>query len=215
MAVLEEAIGEGGLKATATGNLPLSLVRAVGEAEREKCEFWDKPHTELDVADLHVARLVASLAGFVRRVKGKFTLTKKYQALRAKGGLAAAYPALFRAIATRYNWAYLDMYDDLRIIQVSFLFTGYLLQRHGDEWRPTAFYEDAFLTAFPSALNEVMPRPYLPPDKQVREAYSARSLHRFAVFMGLAERRRVGDRMSFEHEIRKLPLADEAMRFSL
>ncbi len=219
--MLAEAIGEKGLKPTATGNLPRKTVQAVGQAyasekEHLECSIVGEPRSEPDFEELHVTRLVAAAAGLTHKYQGKFILCRKYRTIKKKMGLAGVYPLLLRAFATRYNWAYQDLFDDLSMIQHTFLFTAYLLQRFGDQWRETAFYEDAFLRAFPQTLEEVPQRQYGTPESTVRHAYTVRALDRFAAFLGLAEMRPIGgDPWDRRYEIRKLPLLDTAIIFAL
>lgn len=219
-ALLVEGIGEKGLKPTETGKLPRNFVRAAelaynGEEYFKEFAPYKGARTELDFRELHVIRLLSELAGLTRKFQGKFVLTGKFKTLRAKKGLAAVYPLLLRAYTTRYNWAYLGYDDDLPLIQQSFLYTVYLLQRFGAEWRETAFYEDLFMTAYPQTLDEVNPTTYGTPEKILRSAYKSRALDNFASFLGLAEMRSIGERQEYCHEIRKLPLIDEVIKFTL
>ncbi len=158
--LLADAIGEQGLKPTAKGNLPRNFCREAALTYLGKQKYWENTryggiNREEDFDDLHVTRLVAELAGLVRKYKGKFILSRNCRHLLAEGGLAAIYPRLFRAYVEQFNWAYRDGHAELRFIQQAFLFTLYLLIRYGDTWRAQAFYEDAFLRAFPMALDDV------------------------------------------------------------
>ena len=125
-------------------------------------------------SDLHVTRLVAELAGLVRKYKGRFILSRDCRRLQAEGGLAAVYPKLFRAYVEQLNWAYRDGYPELRFIQSASLFTLYLLTRYGDNWRPHAFYEDSFLRACPTVLKELPPDPVFTPEEEATATPGAR-----------------------------------------
>jgi len=155
------------------------------------------------------------MAGLIRKYKGKFILSRNYRTLHSKMGMAGMYPLLLRAFATRYNWAYHGWHNDLPIIQHTILFTAYLLHRFGDQWREMASYEDAFLRAFPQTLDKVTPRPYGTPESTVRQMYTLRALDHFAVFLGLAEMRPIGYLKERRCKIRKLPLLDTAVCFTL
>ena len=183
------AIGENGLKATATGNLPLNFVRETALAYlSEERTIHRGFRTEPEFFELHEARLVSGLAGLIRKHKGRFILTGQCRKLMAEGGMAAIYPRLFRAFVEKYNWAYRDHYPAFRIIQQSFLFSLRLFCRFGDEWRPASFYEDCFLRAFPVVLKEAeSERPYMKPEDAVRSCYTWRCLEGFAVSLGLLE----------------------------
>ena len=219
--LLVEAVGDKGLKPTATGNLPVKFLREAGLA------YWGEDgyleHTELgdirtepEFYDMHATRLVAGLAGLIHKYKGKFILSRNCQKLLGKQGLAAVYPRLLRAYVERFNWGYRDGYPDIHFIQHSFLFTLYLFSLYGNEWRPHSFYEDAFLRAFPIVLSEVPPVSHSTPDKIVRDCYSWRCLKDFAGLMGLVEIAPESDK-PFEHrfKLRKLPLLDEVVIFHL
>ncbi len=218
--LLIDAIGDDGLKATATGNLPRNFCREAARAYWGEEEYarWSR-HGELrsedEFAELNVARLVAGLAGLIRKYKGKFIIGKECRKLLAEQGMAGIYPRLFRAFAREYNWGYADRWQEIPMVQHSFLFTLYLLSKHGAEWRSSRFYEDNFLQAFPKVLQEVPPMgEYYSPEKSLRNCYSWRSLERFAGFMGLVEiERDSADRYSEGFYLRKLPLLDYVVQF--
>jgi len=219
--VLAEAAGDGGLKATATGNLPRQFCRDAAlaflgeEGYREKTRHFGI-NTEPDFPELHVTRVVAELAGLVRKYKGKFILGRECRKLLAEGGAPVMYPRLFRAFVGEYNWGYQDRYPDFRIIQQSFPFTLYLLHKYGAEWRPSAFYADCFLRAFPMVLAEIDPSPIGTPEDSAGRCYALRSLERFAEFLGLAEIDLDPDkRFMKEYRLRKLPLLDHIVQFHL
>ena len=133
-----------------------------------------------------------------------------------KHGLAGIYPKLFREFATRYNWAFRDSWQQVPLIQQSFLFTLYLLERHGGDWQPNRYYEDWFLRAFPAVLQEVSPvGEYSTPEKILRSCYSLRCLDSFAGFLGMVEIQREADKRYGNFRLKKLPLLDHVVRFHL
>lgn len=220
--LLTDAIGEDGLKATATGNLPRSFCREaartyLGEEEYQRWSRYGELRSEPEFREMHTTRLVAGLAGLIRKYKGKFILSKDCRKLLAEQGQPGIYPRLFQAFAREYNWAYDDHLGDIPFIQQSFLFSLYLLARYGGEWRSSIFFEDNFLRAFPNLLPQVQPvGNCYSPEKVVRLSYSARCLERFARFFGLVEIERSGiDRYSEEFRVRKLPLLDQVVQFYL
>lgn len=219
--LLADAIGEMGLKATATGNLPRAFCREAAQAYfgEEEYRHWSRigeVRTEPDFKELHVTRLVAELAGLVRKYKGKFILSRECRKILVESGPAGIYPRLFRAFAQKFNWGYQDHYPEIPFVQHSFLFSMYLLDKYGSEWKSSDFYEDCFLAAFPQLLHEVPPLgAYLSAEQQLRRCYSLRSLERFAEFFGLVEVERIGkDRyLPEETRLRKLPLLNLAVQF--
>ncbi len=219
--MLVEAIGEKGLKPTAKGNLPRKVCREAAlaywgeEVYREKTRFGGINREE-DFYDLHIARLVAQLAGLVRKYKGKFILSRNCRALLAGDGLAALYPLLFRTYAEQFNWSYRDRYPELRLIQTAFLFTLHLLTRYGGTWRPHEFYEDSFLRAFPMVLDELPQHPVFSPEEELRRCYTWRTLVHFVGFFGLATVEPVSDkRFGREYRVRSLPLLHASVQFQL
>ena len=116
-----------------------------------------------------------------------------------------------------YEWSYQDRFNELPFLQQSFLFTLYLLHKHGDDWRTNRFYEDLYIKAFPRLLNEVQQiTSYYTPEDCLRHSYAIRCLERFAEFFGLVEIERPGkDRYSEDFRVRKLPLLDQVIQFNL
>ncbi len=219
--LLADAIGEQGLKPTAKGNLPRNFCREAAQFYRgeQRCRRktrYGSINGEEDFDDLHVTRLVAELAGLVRKYRGRFILSRDCRRLLAKHGMSAIYFKLFRAYVERFNWAYRDSYPELRFIQSAFSFTLYLLTRYGDTWRPHQFYEDAFLGAFPMLLDEVPPDSVFSPEETVRNCYTWRSLVDFASFLGLASVEPVSDHFPCnEYRVKALPLLDQLIQFQL
>ena len=219
--LLANAIGEQGLKPTAKGNLPRNFCREaalayLGEQQYRESTRYGGINREEDFADLHVTRLVAVLAGLIRKYKGRFILSRDCRRLLAEGSMVAIYPRLFRAYVEEFNWAYRDGYPDLRFIQHAFLFTLYLLTRYGSTWRPQVFYEDAFLVGFPSLLDEVPPSQVFSPEETVRSAYTRRSLVHFAGFLGLATVEPVSNELLCrEYRVKAQPLLSQIVQFQL
>ena len=216
------AIDEKGLKATAKGNLPLKLCKlAKVDYQKFKPEgdylYRRNISSEEDFDDLHTARIILELSGLLRKTKGRFFLTKKYQQMIKKSGLTGLYPLLLKTYCRKFNWGFRDGYEEIPFIQHSFLFTMYLLKLLGDDWKPFFIYENYFLQAFPMVINEAESEPYRSAEDGVRACYSIRTLDRFLHFMGLTSIEKIpGDKpFKREYRIRKLPLLDEVVRFSI
>ena len=216
------AIDDKGLAATkAKGNLPQKLCKEVW-ADYSKLYTDDfvssfhKVNKEDDFFELHVARIVLELAGFLRKTKGRFYLTQKYKKTVSKSGLKGLYPIIFKTYCREFNWSYWDLYSDAPFIQQSFLFTLYLLKQHGEEMVFTSVYEDDFIRAFPMVINEMEESSYSTPEKDLRRCYYMRAQERFLVFLGLAELEIIkGDKpYDYKYKIRKTPLFDAAIHFN-
>jgi len=220
--MLAAAIGEKGLKPTATGNLPRLFCREAalkywGSVVHEEKTRYGNINKEEDFFDLHVMRIVAELTGLIRKYKGKFILSRECRRLLGESGMTCVYPKLLRTYVEKFNWGYWDGYPDLGFIQQSFLFSLYLLQKYGGDWRPQTFYEDHFLKAFPMILEEVPARPYTNPEQTVRSCYSLRSLEHFFGFLGLANVELITTEQRYPRQFRvkKLPLLGAIVNFSV
>src|SRR5699024_10058802 len=178
---LIEEIGEKGIKPTAKGNLPRALCRGLAEAYqsdfRQDDDVWRSPvSTETDFIELHIAHVVARLAGFVRKYKGRIIGSQKCRQRIRKNDGTGLDPAPLHTYVRKFNWAYWDSYPEVPMVQQSFLFTLYLLTRYGDEERSIEFYVDAFLNAFPVLANEIADEsPYAEtPEKALKRLYTYR-----------------------------------------
>lgn len=219
LVLLVEAIGDKGLKATATGNLPRNFCRESARAFWGEAKYQNRTkifsiRTEPEFQEMHCLRIVAELAGIIRKYKGKFIVAGKYKKMLAESGPAAVYFELFKAYAQQFNWAYLDGYPELDFPRQAFLFTLYLLHKYGGQPRRDTFYEDIFIKAFPQLLDEVTGTPYMSAEETVRSCYSQRSLAGFATFFGLIEFTATNeDYRDRQYEVRKLPLLDQFISF--
>ncbi|MFU8889369.1 MAG: hypothetical protein ACNA8N_12290 [Trueperaceae bacterium] len=192
---LAEALGDAGLKATAKGNLPRAHALAALERYREagwRVSPYLSVRSELDFAPLHVARLVARMAGLVTLRSGHWHATRALRRTLDRSGAAGVYAALFRAFVTKYAWNSADGYPALDIIQASWAYSLLQLLRHGATWRDGGFYADRFVRAFPRAVDEAAVdlrwRSWQrEPHDVVGDAYELRVLERFADFLGLVE----------------------------
>jgi len=218
---LVEAIGESGLKATAKGNLPLKFCKSMAHQLREAADDQRRLRiggirSETDLEQLHCTRLVAELAGLIRKYRGHFVLTRKCKDLLSRHDIGGLYFELFMSDPTQFNWANRDLYPEAEIVQPSFLYTLFLLSSFGDQQRHQQFYEDRFLTAFPMVIEMFEETGYSTAESSARHCYVLRALDRFAAFFGLAEL--VADAQALygnRYIIRKTDLLDRFVTFSL
>lgn len=218
---LVEAIGETGLKATAKGNLPLKFCKQMAQQLREEDDDnrllrIGGIRSETDLRELHCTRLVAELAGLIRKYRGKFILSRKCRELLVGPDRGHLYMELFKAYTIKFNWAYSDLYPQAEIVQHSFLYTLYLLALFGETQRSQQFYEDKFLAAFPMVLEEFPETPYSTARDDARRCYFLRALERFAAFFGLAELSLESKELyQYSYGLRKSALLDRFVRFKL
>ncbi len=199
---LFETLVDGPAKATASGYLPRALSVAIEErafAQHGASPFdvlRPKVTSESAFMGLHVARLVATFAGLIRKYRGAFQLTRKGRTLFERRGMAGVYPELLRAFTTRLEWSSLDGYPRASILQASFAFSLVLLLRYGRTPRPGAFYAERWLAAFPGiddAFGSSDPARRdagiaLPTGtERFTHCYQVRVLQRFMGYFGLVE----------------------------
>jgi hypothetical protein len=209
------------LKATALGNLPQKFVQAAApwfydEEEYAKMRRYMTFRTETDFMELHTVRLTAELAGFVRKVKGRFRATRAGRAVVEQEMNGTAFFALFQAYTRKFNWAYNDRYPGLPMIQEAFLFSLYLLRKQGAVLQPASYYADLFLKAFPFALEETPEYSYATREETLLSCYATRTLSRFGRFFGFIEI--AGDdkgRWIEKRFVKKTQFLDEWLRFSV
>ncbi len=219
--LLLEAIGNDGLKATAKGNLPQKFCKEAAHVywADEDCHYRPRIgsiRNEDNFYELHCLRILVEQCGILRKFKGKFIVGTKYRKTLADHGPAALFPGLLKTYLTVFNWGYGDGYEDVEIIQQSFLFSLYLLSKYGDIERPQEFYEDAFIQAFPDVLNELQARPYQTAEQQLRGMYFLRTFFRCFRYFGLAELILSRSENRYSHyDVKKTILLDRVVTFSL
>ncbi|MGI9570455.1 MAG: hypothetical protein ACR2PH_12140, partial [Desulfobulbia bacterium] len=218
-----DAVGECGLKATAKGNLPLKFCKEAAQQLQQQEDdgtvrlLIGGIRSERDLDALHCTRLVAELAGFIRKYRGRFILTKKCREMLDRRDSQGLYFELFKAYTTKFNWGYRDGHPEAELVQHSFLYTLFLLTSFGAKPRPQRFYEDKFLTAFPMALEMFPETGYSTAEESARHCYFSRALDQFAVFFGLAELKvEVPPELySRKYAIHKSDLLDQFLAFKL
>lgn len=210
-----------GLKATAKGNLPRALCRRIDEqfySEEARKSLLRELHPvmkEEDFWELHVVRVVAEMAGFIKKYKNRFILTRRSKNIVERGFTIQDFLHLLQTYTRKFNWAYSDRFEEFPIMQESFLFTLYLFHLYGDEYRPQAFYSDLFLKAYPQLLTEVK-SVYLEPEKEIKFVYGVRVLERFAIAFGFAQKEEKDYFMHrFKEKIKKTSFLDEFVRFQV
>jgi hypothetical protein len=190
--LLADATGDKGLKPTATGNLPRNVSREIArqylgaDVYANRTQFGDF-QSEQDVAELHAVRLVAGLAGLVRKYRGRFVVSKACREMVRKEDWPALYEKLFEQYIRRFNWAYPRGLMEVGFFQQSFAFSLYLLSRFGDQPRPASFYADRFVQAFPMLLDMEPPTQAWKPADALKFAYTSQVLRSFADLFGLVK----------------------------
>ena len=144
---------EGEIKLTASGNLPSKYVKELHTNSLIKDISQEgksiKAVNEMDVAYVHLTKVICYVSKLVKTHKGAISLTRF-----GKSMLDDEFE-LLRIIYTNfyknYNLAYMDEYPDFDFSQV-FPFFVLLVGKYGDSGKSLDFYYDKMITAFP-ALN--------------------------------------------------------------
>lgn len=186
-------IGDG-IKATAKGNLPKSLVL---EALTEHDKYFERPwslnrvNKEEDFFDLHVARLLLTLLKIIRIFKGKWIITAHGKTLiKANGSIEnreftnLLYQLMLECFCKQYNWAYRSYDEQYSFIQQSVGFSLYLLQKYGNVERLGTWYANEFINAFPDLLLEIN-ESYFTPEQALTNCYSHWLFKNFGEYFGL------------------------------
>lgn len=185
---LMQRLKEKELKLTAKGNLPAKMVKewyATGLVSQYDIEKGiTKISSEDDVYFATTLKIVLDLLGWTKKRNGKLSLTAKGKKVLA-GPRQKMLEQLFAKHFTNFNLGYFDGYEDDGALQHLFGFVLVLLLKNGEDWKPTAFYGDAMLQAFPMLKESFEPSNYSPPENQVKRAFSTRFLNRSLNFYGL------------------------------
>lgn len=204
------------IKLTPKGNLPLVRVKQMMTG----VEFDHDPHSEIrgsirseeDINPVHVARIVAQLVGLFDLKKTRMSLNEKWGEELEKSGWDLLYGSLLQCMLREFNWSYVAGLQEAPGIQTTGPFLLWLLHLYGDQWRPSSFYEEAQLQAFPVLLEEVEALPYMQADEVVKELITLRALPLFEWF-GLIEMRPLPDAsepaFTLRYELKATPLLSD------
>jgi hypothetical protein len=210
--LLIEGIGEKGIKATSSGNLPRKLVREIAGQAMTK-GIYDIM-SESNFRELFLVRLVSTSNDFILKSGGKFVVSKNCRKYMDRSGLKEIFPRLLYDYSKTFNWAYMDYDAKASSIQKGFPFTLYLLSRFGAEWRNPDFYANAFSMAFPKVIDDFRGESLDERFNNFRKCYRRRSLVNYARFCGLID----VEFVDIEHEgllkhIKKSRMFDDIVQF--
>ncbi len=138
---------------------------------------------EYDCISIMSARLVAELAGLVKKVHGKLSLTKNGTNALKPENRPQLFREFFRAFVDKFNWGFNDGYTQEPIGQFGWAFSIYLVHLFGDQPRSFSFYGSKYLTAFPH-LRQYFRDEYSTAEQQATQCYSLRTFRRFMEWFG-------------------------------
>lgn len=215
---LKALLEEGRAKSTTTGNLSRKFVTAMVDAMRwpegftEELWLYNKVLNEQDVVPLNVLRIVLEAAGFIRKQKGHFQVTKKGASLLDDEKAGALYVGLFRTFFTRYNLAYGDRIPEYPEVQQTVRYSLYVLGSAAREWR--SLEELAPIAFLPKVAEELHPGVYTDTAQLLLEMRLVRPLERFGLVECTRETRKHFTFASIER-IRTTPLYQKFLHFTL
>ncbi|MBZ0184451.1 MAG: hypothetical protein K8F60_18475 [Melioribacteraceae bacterium] len=175
---------ENRIKLTKLGNIPTKIVKEL----YDKKNFTDslvekglyKIRLERDWLILHTVKIVLQLAGLTKKQREVLSLTKKGETLLNKEDYTGLFFEFLKAYTQKFNWEYNDYIDVKNVGQLAFLYSLFLLNKYGSEYKLVDFYTDLYLKAFPIFLSQFE-------ESKIRFAYDARFISKFAEWFGFAE----------------------------
>lgn len=202
-----------GLKLTQSGFLPMKAVEAVYNQGYIKEYFVEqgiqKRMREDEIASIYIARILLEVMGITKIRSGKLSLTKQAEKLLEDDQLLLN--TLLQHYLTKFNWGFMDGYEDDRVGQMAGAFTIYLVHKFGDKKRIDTFYAEKYIQAFPMFLDSPIPLHQEPVD-YVGHIYIHRAIQQFMVYFGLIEYQR-GERYDDDSFVVKTALFDEFISF--
>ncbi len=203
----------GEIKLTAKGFLPTKIVKDIyNQGFLEEYLFSSgisKLYKESDSLTVNLTRLLAELAGLIKKRNGKLSLTKNGEKLASNN--QDLFELIFKTMTQKFNWAYYDNYGDEQIGQFGFGYSLILLSKYGAEKQLDYFYAEKYLKAFPQFLQSMTPT-YTTAEKYAANCYSIRTFERFLSYFGLIEKHgKMLDRNTF---ITKTELFDKLIQVS-
>jgi hypothetical protein len=97
------------------------------------------------------------------------------------------YIDLFHACINEWNWACLDNYEDLNMIQQSAAFNFYLIHLKAQDWVMDKDLGKIYFEAFPHLADEVPARGIWSPRTEIINCFNYRFLERVCRPLGLIE----------------------------
>ena len=178
------------LKATAKGNLPSKFAKILfEEIDDSRFKQWIKFRSEENSPKVLTLRHILRMAGWIKKEKKKFKLTRKGQGLLADGFSERDFFHLLHIFTRKFNWGYNDLYPEFPIIQAGWLFSLFLLQKKAKDFTEDAVISRAFIKAFPEIALEVY-KTYVSEVEYISNCYSCRFLERFCEPFGFVTIRR-------------------------
>ena len=229
LGLLLSACGEGGLKVHKKGQLNKKTVKDIalvylGLEQYAALNKFGPIKGEGGFNSLQITRVLAEKSGMLYNQDNRLVVSELGQKMRAEGQQPDTFMMLFELAVEYIDWWDLGPWPEFPMIQKGFLFSLFLLARHGDKFRPESLYRDMFLQAIgPGAENDP---DYVAKDAQVafEKAYTWRTMYFMGELFGLVERRPIpGEKRTpplvanirICYEVKKTDLLDQWVRFGV
>jgi len=184
------------LKATQKGNLPRKFVQDVYENMYKKYEEYDfKPNKEEDEPLIYSHRHLLIMAGLVKKNKNYFCLTKRAKEILENKDFNRLYEIIFKTYVQKYNWGFLDGYNEFPLIQTSVIFNLYILKNKAKNYIEGKRLGDIFLNAFPDLTRESKST-WKEPEQEITDCFELRFLERFCVPFGFVIKKMEGEKFT-------------------
>jgi hypothetical protein len=178
-----------GTNLTAVGNLPPQIVKGIYHLRYYPDLMIEHGITKLtnekDWLILHTVKIVLIQAGILRKSHRKLLFTKKGRKYFEDAKYDDLFYLFLRAFTTKFNWAYNDGFENEQIGQLGFLYSLYLLQKHGESYKELRYYGDLYFKAFPifKSLRKTSANNY----DSTETAYYTRFFGRFCIWFGFVD----------------------------
>ncbi|WP_019675218.1 YecA family protein [Arsukibacterium perlucidum] len=221
--IFDEAMqNNGSFKATSKGNLPATLVKQAGDLLPE---FAVNQHrTNISISEfsginedkfnaLHYTRILAEISGIIYLRSGRFHIKKTAQNQYEKQGIQVFFLPMLKAAISKYNWGYLDSWQNDVDLRTFWVFMLWRLQSHGSV---DQLIEEVS-TAFPDLLRQLIPEEFFSPAKLLHLLIEIRFIEHFLQFWGfvVADPKRIFDKEPIPRKVSIQPLLTHTFHFSI
>ena len=175
------------IKLTPLGALPKKVMVELYDKRFLLDEHIESGITKLwkedDCIAIRSARLTAEIAGLVKKVSGKLTLTKTATKLLETNNRLLIFRQFFQAFTNKFLWSFNDGYPEQPIGQLGWAFSVIMLDKFGEQPQAIDLYADKYLRAFPMFITFFQPD-YSTPERQFFRCYGIRTFDRFFLWFG-------------------------------
>jgi hypothetical protein len=175
------------IKLTPLGALPKKVMVELYDKKFVLDEHIESGITKLwketDCTAIKSARLTVEIAGLVKKVSGKLTLTKTASKLLETNNRLQLFRQFFQAFTSKFLWSFNDRYPEQPIGQLGWDFSVIMLDKFGNQPQTVDFYAAKYLKAFPIFISFFQPG-YSTPERQFFRCYSVRTFDRFFLWFG-------------------------------